>query len=29
VRSTGATDLRLAYVLAADGFDDVTYVFGQ
>lgn len=29
VRSTGATDLRVAYVLAADGFDDVTYVFGE
>jgi quercetin dioxygenase-like cupin family protein len=29
VRATGATDLRIAYVLAADGFDDVTYVFGE
>jgi mannose-6-phosphate isomerase-like protein (cupin superfamily) len=29
VRSTGPTDLRFAYVLAADGFEDVTYVFGQ
>ena len=29
VRSTGVSDLRVAYVLAADGFDDVTYVFGE
>ena len=29
VESTGATDLRVAYVLAADAFEDVTYVFGQ
>jgi quercetin dioxygenase-like cupin family protein len=26
---TGPTDLRVAYVFAADGFDDVTYVFGE
>jgi|SRR5215217_7229774 len=29
VRSTGPTDLRFAYVLAADAFEDVTYVFGE
>ncbi len=29
VRSTGTTDLRFAYVLAADSFEDVTYVFDQ
>lgn len=29
VRATGSTELRFAYVLAADGFEDVTYVFGQ
>jgi mannose-6-phosphate isomerase-like protein (cupin superfamily) len=29
VRSTGPTDLRFAYVLAADGFEDVSYVFGE
>jgi mannose-6-phosphate isomerase-like protein (cupin superfamily) len=29
VRATGPTDLRVAYVLAADSFEDVTYVFGQ
>jgi mannose-6-phosphate isomerase-like protein (cupin superfamily) len=28
VRSTGPTDLRFAYVFAADSFSDVTYVFG-
>ena len=28
VRSDGATDLRVAYVLAADSFEDVTSVFG-
>ncbi len=27
VRSTGAEDLRIAYVLAADAFEDVEYVF--
>jgi hypothetical protein len=29
VRSTGPTDLRVAYVIAADAFEDVTYVFGE
>jgi quercetin dioxygenase-like cupin family protein len=29
VRSTGPTDLRVAYVFAADAFEDVTYVFGE
>lgn len=29
VKSTGQTDLRLAYVLAADAFEDVEYVFGK
>ena len=29
LQSDGATDLRLAYVLAADSFEDVTYVFGE
>src|SRR5215210_7152084 len=28
VESTGETDLRVAYVLAADAFADVEYVFG-
>jgi quercetin dioxygenase-like cupin family protein len=28
VRATGTTDLRFAYVFAADAFDDVEYVFG-
>ena len=27
VRSTGPTDLRFAFVLAADAFEDVTYLF--
>ena len=27
--NTGATELRLAYVLAADSFGDVEYVFGE
>jgi quercetin dioxygenase-like cupin family protein len=27
VRSTGAEDLRVAYVLAADAFEDVEYIF--
>jgi quercetin dioxygenase-like cupin family protein len=29
VESTGATDLQVAYVLAADAFEDVEYVFGN
>jgi quercetin dioxygenase-like cupin family protein len=29
VRATGESDLRLAYVLAADSFEDVEYVFGD
>jgi quercetin dioxygenase-like cupin family protein len=29
VEATGGTDLRLAYVLAADAFEDVEYVFGE
>jgi quercetin dioxygenase-like cupin family protein len=29
VESTGETDLRVAYVLAADAFEDVDYVFGE
>src|SRR3712207_3597403 len=29
VECTGAEDLRLAYVLAADGFEDVEYVFPE
>jgi mannose-6-phosphate isomerase-like protein (cupin superfamily) len=29
IRSTGPTELRFAYVFAADSFDDVTYVFGE
>ena len=29
VESTGRTDLRVAYVLAADAFEDVEYVFGE
>lgn len=29
VRSTGETDLRMAYVFAADAFEDVEYVFGE
>ena len=29
VESTGQTDLRVAYVLAADAFEDVEYVFGE
>ena len=29
VESTGQTDLRVAYVLAADSFEDVEYVFGE
>jgi quercetin dioxygenase-like cupin family protein len=29
VESTGQTDLRMAYVLAADAFEDVEYVFGE
>jgi len=29
VESTGHTDLRVAYVLAADAFEDVEYVFGD
>jgi mannose-6-phosphate isomerase-like protein (cupin superfamily) len=29
VQATGPTDLRFAYVFAADAFEDVTYVFGQ
>ena len=28
VRATGKSDLRFAYVFAADSFDDVEYVFG-
>ena len=28
IRNTGSTELRLAYVLAADAFADVEYVFG-
>ena len=28
VECTGATDLRMAYVIAADSFEDVEYVFG-
>jgi quercetin dioxygenase-like cupin family protein len=28
VQSTGGTDLRVAYVFAADAFEDVEYVFG-
>ena len=27
--NTGATELRLAYILAADSFGDVEYVFGE
>ncbi|MFL5860154.1 MAG: cupin domain-containing protein [Solirubrobacteraceae bacterium] len=29
VKATGESELRLAYVLAADSFDDVEYVFGD
>jgi mannose-6-phosphate isomerase-like protein (cupin superfamily) len=29
VRSSGVADLCFAYVLAADGSDDVDYVFGE
>jgi len=29
VEATSESDLRLAYVLAADSFDDVDYVFGE
>jgi mannose-6-phosphate isomerase-like protein (cupin superfamily) len=29
VVSTGGIDLRVAYILAADSFDDVVYVFGD
>lgn len=29
VEATGETDLRIAYVLAADSFQDVEYVFGE
>jgi mannose-6-phosphate isomerase-like protein (cupin superfamily) len=29
VQATGQTDLRFAYVFAADAFEDVRYVFGQ
>src|SRR5215217_962632 len=29
VESTGQTDLRVAYVFAADAFEDVEYVFGE
>jgi quercetin dioxygenase-like cupin family protein len=29
VEATGRTDLRVAYVLAADAFEDVEYVFGE
>ena len=29
VESTGETELRVAYVLAADAFEDVEYVFGE
>jgi quercetin dioxygenase-like cupin family protein len=29
VESTGQIDLRVAYVLAADAFEDVEYVFGE
>jgi quercetin dioxygenase-like cupin family protein len=29
VEATGESDLRFAYVLAADSFDDVEYVFGE
>src|SRR5215207_791074 len=29
VEATGESDLRLAYVLAADSFHDVEYVFGE
>jgi quercetin dioxygenase-like cupin family protein len=29
VESTGQTELRVAYVLAADAFEDVEYVFGE
>jgi quercetin dioxygenase-like cupin family protein len=29
VEATGESDLRLAYVLAADSFEDVEYVFGE
>ena len=29
VESTGRTDLRVAYVLAASAFEDVEYVFGD
>ncbi|HEX8101642.1 MAG TPA: cupin domain-containing protein [Solirubrobacteraceae bacterium] len=29
VRATGESDLRIAYVLAADSFDDVEYVFSE
>ncbi len=29
IECTGQTPLRFAYVLAADSFDDVTYVFGD
>jgi quercetin dioxygenase-like cupin family protein len=29
VEATGDSDLRVAYVLAADSFDDVEYVFGE
>jgi mannose-6-phosphate isomerase-like protein (cupin superfamily) len=29
VAATGQTDLRVAYVLAADAFEDVEYIFGE
>src|SRR3954454_10306736 len=29
IRATGKSDLRFAYVFAADSFDDVEYVFGD